>query len=121
MFADPQTVTVNGVAIPLPRTPTTNSGRIGEFSSNDGNTVLAVRQDKTSNRFRREFRLTSRKVTADPISAVNKEVSASIIIAIDEPRFGFSDTELAYLYTGLTALIAASSNAKLNQLLGGEL
>lgn len=121
MYADPQTVTVGGTAISLPRVPSSNSARLGEFSSNDGNTVLSVRQDKTNNRFRREFRLTSKKIAADPISAVNKEASASVIIAIDEPRYGFTDVELVNLFTGLSAQLSANTNAKLNQLLGGEL
>lgn len=121
MYADPQTVTIQGVATTLPRTPSSNSSRLGEFTSADGNVTLSIRQDKTNNRFRREIRLTQRKVAADPISAVNKEVSASVIIVFDEPRFGFVDADLLGLYSALATLVSANTNAKLTQLLGGEL
>lgn len=121
MFLDPQTMTIAGVSTPLPRTPSQNSNRIGQFSSADGLNVLSIRQDSTNARFRREIRISRKKVAADPISALNKEVSASVIIVVDEPKNGFNDADLTDLYTALTALLAAGGNAKLSQLLGGEL
>lgn len=116
MFADPQSVTVNGTAVSLPRISST--GNLGVFRSADGLINLDIRQAQTANRFRREFRLTQKKIAADPISAVNKEVSASVIIAIDTPKFGFSNTELGYLHA---ALDAAFTNAQRDKLLGGEI
>jgi hypothetical protein len=94
---------------------------VGTFQTSDGNVVLTVRQDQTANRFRREFRLTRKKVAADPISAVNKEVSASIIIAVDEPKVGFTDAELIADFSAVVTALQAGTNAKLTQLLGGEL
>jgi len=118
MYADPQSVTVSGTAIPLPRIGAPNPERRGTFRSADGLTTLETRQDATNNRFRREVRLTLKKVAVDPISALNKEVSTSVIIAVDEPRIGFSDAELAALLTGLTTWFTAANRDKL---LGGEL
>lgn len=118
MFADPQSVTIGGVATPLPRIPSDQPIRVGQFQSTDGTVSLSARQDKTNNRFRREIRLTQKKVAADPISAVNKEVSTSIIIAIDEPRWGFSDSEVGILCNSLVAWFTAGNRDKL---LGGEL
>lgn len=118
MYADPQTVTINAVASTLPRVGTPTPNRIGQFSSSDGAIALSVRQDQTANRFRREFRLTQRKVAADPISAENKEVSTSVFIAVDEPKFGFSDLEIGYLTDALKTAFTASARDKL---LGGEL
>lgn len=120
MFADPQSVTITGVTTSLPRVPSGNQTGVGSFASNDGNIQLSVHQKGTNNRCRREFRLTQRKIAADPISSVNKEVSASIIIGIDEPKWGFADAELIALFTAAVTSIQASSNAKLSQLLGGE-
>ncbi len=117
MFADPQTVTVNAVAQTLPRQGTTTPDRLGTFSTADGAFTLDVRQNKTAARFRREIRLTQKKVAADPLTAVNKEVSASVIIVVDEPRWGFSDTELGYLTDALEALFDSTVRSKL---LGGE-
>jgi hypothetical protein len=120
MYADPQSVTVGAVTETLPRVPTTNPTRVGQFSSADGNLILSVHQNQTANRFRREIRLTQRKIAADPISAVNKEVSASVILSIDEPKVGFSDADLLALYEGLVAYAAASSDAAVSKALGGE-
>lgn len=118
MYADPQTVTVNAVAQTLPRQGSASPDREGVFSTADGTFVFTVRQNKTANRFRREVRLTQKKVAPDPISAVNKEVSTSVMIVVDEPRWGFSDTELGYL---TAAIIAWFSNANRDKLLGGEI
>lgn len=117
MFSDPQSVTVNAVAKSLPRQGSTQPDRLGVFSTADGTFEFAIRQNKTANRFRREVRLTQKQVAADPISAVNKEVSASVMIVVDEPRWGFTDTQLGYL---TSAIIAWFDNTNRDKLLGGE-
>jgi hypothetical protein len=118
MYADPQSVTINAVATSLPRVGSPTPNRVGNFASTDGNIMLSVHQNQTANRCRREFRLTQKKIAADPISAVNKEVSASVIIVVDSPKVGFTSTELGYL---TTALKAAFTDAQRDKLLGGEL
>ena len=118
MYADPQSVTVNSVAQSMPRQGSTQPDRIGTFSTADGTFTFDVRQNKTNNRFRREVRLTQKKIAADPISALNKEISSSVMIVVDEPRWGFSDTELGYLTAGILAWF---TNANRDKLLGGEL
>lgn len=119
MFADPQSVTINGTPVSMPRVLSSSPNK-GIFSSSDGNTVLTISQNSTAQRFRREARLTIRKIAVDPISATNKEVSTSVIVAIDEPRWGFSDAELNFYYTALTNALEASSYAALLKLTGGE-
>jgi hypothetical protein len=118
MYADPQSVTVNAVAQSMPRQGTATPERIGSFSTADGTFTFDVRQNKSANRFRREVRLTQKKVAADPISAVNKEVSTSVYITVDEPRWGFTDVELGYL---TSAIIAWFTTTNRDKLLGGEL
>jgi hypothetical protein len=118
MFADPQTVTINAVPISLPRVGTNAPNRIGNFLSQGGTVSLSIHQNQTANRCRREYRLTQRKIAVDPISSVNKEVSASVIIAIDSPKVGFDNTELGYL---VDAVKAAFTNTVRDKLLGGEL
>ncbi len=115
MLADPQSVTINAVATSLPRvamTPTQNT-----YTSADGLTSMTTRQNTSSTRFRREVRLSQQKIAADPISAVNKQIGVSVYLVIDEPRAGFSDTEIGYL---IDALKAWSSSANYNKVLGGE-
>lgn len=118
MYADPQSVTVNAVAQSLPRQGTASPDRIGSFATADGTFQFDVRQNKTSNRFRREVRLTQKKVAADPITTLNKEISSSVMIVVDEPRWGFSDVELGYLTSAIISWFTAGNRDKL---LGGEL
>lgn len=121
MFTEPQTVTVGGGAKSLARIGSPQPQRKGVFATADGVYTYNVSQDVTANRFRREVRLTSSKVAADPVSAVNKQVGASLIIVVDSPRWGFSAVELEDMYTGLVANLEAGTNANLKKLLGGEL
>ena len=122
MFADPQTVTVNGTPYTLPRQGVASPDRLGTFANADGTQQFDVRQNKTNNRRRREARFTVGGVlAADPITGVNKEVSASVIFAVDEPKYGFSDSELTAYSSALITWLTASSNANLIKMLGGEL
>ncbi len=115
MFADPQSVTVNAVAKSLARisiTPTQTT-----YTTADGEFTLTVRQTSTAGRFRREIRLAQKKVAADPISAVNKEVGLSFYMVIDEPKWGFTDTEIGYVIAGLKTWLDATAYGKV---LAGE-
>lgn len=119
MYSDPQSVTVNGSAKTLPRVSATNTK--GRYITADGLFTLEIQQNQSANRFRREARLTQKKVATDPISAMNKEVSTSVMIIVDEPKWGFDDTELAFLTNAITAWFAAASNVARDKLFGGEL
>jgi hypothetical protein len=121
MYADPQSITVGGGAKTFVRIGSTTPATKGSFQTTDGAYRLDINQNKSANRFRHEARLTLVKVAADPISAVNKQVSASIIVTIDEPLWGFSDADLIDGVTGLFTLLNASTYAKTQTLLNGEL
>nr|UJQ85955.1 MAG: hypothetical protein 2 [Leviviridae sp.] len=115
MLADPQSVTINAVATSLPKVqagPTSN-----QFTTVDGNTSMTTKQNTSASRFRREVRLSQKKIAADPISAINKEIGASVYLVIDEPRAGFTDTELKYLIEALKGWLTAGNQDKI---LGGE-
>jgi hypothetical protein len=115
MLADPQSVTVNAVAVSLPRTKQDASQNI--YTSADGNTSMTTKQNVTASRFRREVRLSNKKVAADPISAVNKEIGLSVYLVIDEPRNGFSDAEIKYYIEALKTWLTSANQDKV---LGGE-
>lgn len=121
MFTDPQSVTVNAVAQSMPRVSSSKPVTVGQFSTADGAFTMQVRQYGTAKRFRREIAFTQRKIAADPLTAVNSEVSASFTLVFDTPKTGFSNAELAYLSAGLISWFSASTYAKQTQLLGGEL
>lgn len=115
MLTDPQSVTVNAVAIPLPRTLNGTTSNI--YTSADGNTSMTTKQTSTAARFRREVRLSQKKIAADPISAVNAEKGVSVYLVVDEPRAGFTDVEIGYL---IDALKAWMTSTNYNKVLGGE-
>lgn len=118
MFADPQSITVNSVAQSLARIGSPAPSTLGSFRTADGVYAFSVHQNSTKARFRREIRLTKTAIAVDPISAENKAVSASIIFAVDEPRWGFTDADLKYMIDGLKTYFVT---ARQDQLLTGEL
>jgi hypothetical protein len=120
-FADPQTVTIATVANVLPRTgsPVFTAGT---FTKDDGNVKLTVASTSASKRTRRTCRLDFRKIAADPlISAQNIVYSMSAYLVVDVPITGFSIAEQKQIVDALTAYLAASTGARVTQLLGGEI
>lgn len=117
-FADPQSVTVNAVAISMPRT---GSGvNSGTFTASDGLTSLNV-VHAYGKRTRRAISMNSSKISADPLlPAQNVKFSSTIRLTIDAPPAGFTNTELKQQVDGFLAALTASSGAKITQLLGGE-
>jgi len=117
-YADPQSVTINGVANSLPRV-SSGDGK-GTFRKDDTTVSLEV-SHTYGKRTRRSIRLTQNKVVTDPlISTVNVPVSATVTLVVDEPTMGFTIAEKGYLVAALAAYLTASTNAKTTQLLGGE-
>lgn len=115
MLADPQSVTINSVATPLPRTSQGATANV--YTSADGNTSMTTKQNLTASRFRREVRLSQKKIAADPISAINTEKGVSVYLVVDEPRTGFTDVEIGYLIDALKGWLIS---ANYNKVLGGE-
>lgn len=117
-FADPQSITFNSVATSFPRT---SSGvNQGNFKTADSAYELVV-SHQYGKRNRHVLRVNQTKTTADTlVPATNIIASASVYLVVDGPKFGFSNTELKYIVDGISAYLAASSGAKVTQLLGGE-
>jgi hypothetical protein len=117
-YADPQSVTINAVAISLPRTSSGLSS--GEFTSNDGNTKEIV-SHQYGKRTRRSLRFQAKKIAADPfVAGANVEYSASYTLVVDVPKAGFTVAEQKLVLDGMMSYLTASSGAKMTQLLGGE-
>lgn len=118
MFSDPQSITVNAIAISLPKTST--DVNTGVYTSADGNTSLLI-SHQYGNRTQRRAKFTQRKVAEDPYSAgVSKDVDQSVTVLVNVPKQGFTVTETKQLADAVMAYFTASSGAKLTQLLGGE-
>lgn len=116
MFADPQSVTIATVAKSLPLVKQTENQRT--YTNDTGEFQLVTKQNVTNNRFRREARIVQTIVAADPLSAENDYQSASVYLVIDEPKVGFTDTQLQALVTGLKDWLSSANQLKI---LGGEL
>lgn len=117
-YSDPQTVTIGGTAVSLPRTSSgTNSGA---FTSSDGANRLEV-SSSYGKRVRRTIRLTTVKTTGD-VLLPNQNVVASMssYLVVDHPVNGYTVAEAKAVVDALVAYLAADSGARVTQLLGGE-
>lgn len=116
-FADPQTVTINAIANTLPRT---SSGvNTGAFTKDDGTVRLTVAH-AYGKRTRREIRVDTSKIAADPITGLNTKSTMSAFLVVNVPPTGYTIAEQKQLVDGLTAYLTATSGARVTQLLGGE-
>lgn len=117
-LADPQSITINSVAISLPRI---SSGiNSGSFASNDG-----LVQESTSHQYgkrtRHLFRVDHSKVAADPfVPSQNAKYSMSVYMVCDVPPTGYTVAEQKQVIDGLIAQLNASSGALITKILGGE-
>ncbi|DAD50504.1 coat protein [ssRNA phage Gerhypos.2_21] len=117
-FSDPQSITISGSTISLPRV-SSGSGN-SEYLSSDGLVKLSA-NNAYGRRTRRVLRLDHSKVTADPfIPAQNTKVSMSNYIVFDVPVAGYTNAEALAVYNGFKSLYTASTDAIIAKLLGGE-
>jgi hypothetical protein len=118
-FADPQSITINSVAISLPRV---GAGPFnGLFQSNDGLVVERIQHTTTKSRIRRSLRFDTSKVAADPlVGGQNRKYSMSAYLVVDVPDVGYTVAEAKQLIDGMMTYLTASSGAKITQFLGGE-
>lgn len=115
---DPQSITINAVANPLPRV---GSGpNSGSFQKEDGSVRLSVNH-AYGKRNRRTIRVDHNKISTDPLQPnVNRPFSMSAYVVIDTPVGGYTNTEIKQIVDGLTAYLTASSGAVVTKVLGGE-
>jgi len=117
-FADPQSVTIAGGAISLPRVSSGNGN--GAFQSADGTTKLSAAHTY-GRRTRRMIRLDASKIAADPLLAgVNVKASMSAYLVLDTPETGYDKNQIKEVADAFLAFLTASSGAKLGQFIGGE-
>lgn len=117
-FADPQSVTINAVAVSLPRTSSDHNA--GSFNDSTGLVRLTV-SHQYGKRTRRQIRLDHAKVAADPLLAnTNAKYNMSVQLVIDTPQVGYTVAEAKQVGDALVAYLTASTGARLTQLLGGE-
>lgn len=114
-FADPQSVTINAVPKSMPRVSIGASE--STYRTADETVQMRISHQASKGRKRRMVRLDQTVIAADPLTAENAEQKAGIYLVVDEPTWGFSDTDLDYLVDALVAWLTSGNIAKL---LGGE-
>lgn len=112
MLADPQSITINGTAISMPRV---SSGTLkSKYAANDGGTSLRVEHD-LRNRARSLVRLDLNKIGADPLlPTTNRSYTAGIWLAVDRPLngVGFSQADMAFAWKGFANYLAVAGFAE---------
>lgn len=118
-LADPQSITIDGVANSLPRTGSGNDQ--GTFRKDDASIELLA-SHKMGSRVRHTVRLNHNKVAVDPlVTTVNRPYSMSCIVTVDVPNNqGYTLAETQKIITGFFSWFTASSGANLTKVLGGE-
>lgn len=116
-FADPQSVSIGGTAVSLPRISVTPTGSI--YRNGDGDTMLSVSQTG-GKRTRTAIRLNHSKVVEDPLSGNNIESSMSVTLVVDVPKYGYNAEQRKLIADALVAYASASSGANLDKALGGQ-
>lgn len=117
-IADPQTLTIDAVAVPLPRTASGQDN--GTFTSADGLIRLRV-SSIYGKRTRRTVRVEHRKVAADPFATgINQEFSLSAYVVFDVPKVGYTVAQQKSIIDSLMVWLTAATGAKITQVLGGE-
>lgn len=119
MLADPQSVTINGSAVSLPRVGNTANG--GVYQASTGLVRLNLAHTPGRSRTRRAFKLTQDAYSADPlVPAQNLRASMSVWLGVDVPSYGFTTADQGYLIAALLANLQANTSANIGKFLGGE-
>lgn len=117
-FSDPQSITISGTAISLPRV--SSGDGTSKYLSADGLTQLTA-SSAYGRRTRRVLRVDQSKIAADVfVPAQNVKVGMSCYLVFDLPPAGYDNTAAKAVWSGFNTLITASSGAAIDKLLGGE-
>lgn len=103
----PQSVTINAVATDLHRVD--GDGKSSSYEATNGTLSLRVSHQTSKSRTRRMVRLDQTKVAPDPLTAVNSYQKAGVYIVIDEPEYGFADSELEDIVDGLKLWLTSAN------------
>lgn len=118
-FADPQTITISSATTPLPRVgPQGENG--SRYMSADGLISLSA-STIYGRRTRRQIRVDHAKISPDVfVPSQNVKLSMSNYLVFDLPQAGYTNAEALAVWLGFKTQLAASSDALIVKLLGGE-
>lgn len=107
MLADPQTVTVDGVANSCARI--SSDGTKSVYATADGNFQLTVSHQSSKDRYRRMIRIDKKIVAADPLTSENEYKTVGVYLVIDEPTFGFTDDNIDDIIQGFKTWLSTAN------------
>lgn len=118
-FSDPQTVSVAGEALTLPRV---SSGvNSGAFRYSDDYTLVLSVTHTEGKRNRHIARLKYERVLADPLQpALNIPVDMSVTLTVDTPKRGLDNEGIQDIVGGLVGWLTANTGANVVKLVGGQ-
>jgi len=119
MLADPQAVTISGTPYTLPKTDARSETNVYADLGNGVTLFGTQRVTGRDNRRRATVSLQKEKIAADPLTAVNQRVNASVTVSAAFPS-GFTATEMEGIAAALITWLSASTNANLKKVLAGE-
>ena len=114
-LSDPQSITVNTVAKTLNRVSTGESKSI--YATSDEAFKMTVSHQESKTRTRRMIRIDNRVVAADPLTSVNEYKKLGVYVVVDEPEYGFDDTDIDYVVQSLNDWL---TTANVTAVLGGQ-
>jgi hypothetical protein len=110
-FADPQSITVNGVPKSMPRV--LNDGKKSIYSNADGTYTMTISHAQQKDKIRTVVRVDQRKVVADPLTTENDYQTLTTMHIVERPVYGFSATELEHQLLALEGWQDATNIGKL--------
>lgn len=114
-FEDPQEITLDTVAISLPRVSIGPSE--ATYRNAEETIQMRISHQSGKGRKRRMVRLDQTVIAADPLTAENAEQKLGLYFVVDEPTWGFTDAQILSLFS---ALVVWLQPAEIGKLLGGE-
>lgn len=111
MFSDPQTITVNAVAKPMPRIE--NNGLRSVYQNADGSFKLTLSHVITKERIRTMIRIDQRAIATDPLNSVQDWQTLTDYHVIDRPIVGFSVAQIQQQVAANNLWLDSTAIAKL--------
>lgn len=115
-YADPQSVTYNGVAQSMPRIETGTRKSI--YQINDQTYTLTIsHQQSAGAKLRSVVRLDRKVIVTNPLDSTNDYGVETVYLVLERPQFGFSMVDTERLVAALTGWL---TNANVDKLYGQE-
>lgn len=111
MFSDPQTITVNAVAKPMPRVSSVD--RKSTYQMNDQTFTMVISHTTTKDRLRSMVRIDQIAVVADPLTEVNDWETLTVYLVIDRPLQGFTAVQVDQLIAGFKTWLDTTATGRL--------